>query len=135
MIEQIRVLIADDHPIVREGLEVVLASEDDMELVAQATNGDEAVRLAQETRPDVIIMDLQMPVKDGLTAIREIGEANLDAQILVLTSFPDDTRSLPPSRRAPSGSCSRTRPRNICWKLSEPSTGAKVPCTQPLPPS
>jgi NarL family two-component system response regulator LiaR len=86
----IRVLIADDHPIVREGLEVVLASEPDMELVAQATNGEEAVRLAQETQPDVIIMDLKMPVKDGLTAIREINQADLDTQILVLTSFPDD---------------------------------------------
>ena len=92
MTEIIRVMIADDHPIVREGLEVVLASQLDMELVAQATNGDEAVRLAQETRPDVIIMDLQMPVKDGMTAIREIGEANLNAQILVLTSFPDDDK-------------------------------------------
>ena len=92
MTETIRVMIADDHPIVREGLEVVLASQLDMELVAQATNGDEAVLLAQETQPDVIIMDLQMPVKDGMTAIREIGEANLNAQILVLTSFPDDDK-------------------------------------------
>lgn len=88
----IRILIADDHPIVREGLEVVLASEPDMELVASAANGDEAVRLAQKTQPDVIIMDLKMPVKDGLTAIREICHANLDAQILVLTSFPDDDK-------------------------------------------
>jgi NarL family two-component system response regulator LiaR len=88
----IRVLIADDHPIVREGLEVVLASEPDMEMVGQATNGDEAERLAQETQPDVIIMDLQMPVKDGLTAIKEINQAGLDAQILVLTSFPDDDK-------------------------------------------
>ncbi len=68
----IRVLIADDHPIVREGLAVVLALETDMELVAQVTNGDEAMRLAQETQADVSIMDLQMPVNAGLTAIREI---------------------------------------------------------------
>jgi NarL family two-component system response regulator LiaR len=88
----IRVLIGDDHPIVREGLEVVLASETDVELVAQATNGDEAVRLARRMHPDVIIMDLQMPVKDGLTAIREINQAGLDTQILVLTSFPDDDK-------------------------------------------
>ena len=91
-VHPILILIADDHPIVREGLEVVLASERDMELVGQATNGDEAVRLAQETWPDVIIMDLQMPVKDGLTAIREINQAGLDTQILVLTSFPDDDK-------------------------------------------
>jgi NarL family two-component system response regulator LiaR len=84
--------IADDHPIVRQVLEVVLAAQDDMDLVAQATNGDEAMRLAQETQPDVIIMDLQMPAKYGLTAIREIGNLGLDAQILVLTSFPDDDK-------------------------------------------
>ena len=92
MAEQIRILIADDHPIVRQGLEIVLAAQPDLELVAQATNGEEAVQLAQDTQPDVIIMDLLMPVKDGLTAIGEIKRANLDAQILVLTSFPDDDK-------------------------------------------
>jgi DNA-binding NarL/FixJ family response regulator len=88
----IHILIADDHPIVRQGLGVVLAAQDDMELVAEAVNGDEAVRLAHKTRPDVIIMDLQMPVKDGLAAIQEIDQAGLGAQILVLTSFPDDDK-------------------------------------------
>ena len=89
-IHPIRVLIADDHPIVRQGLGVVLAAQPDMELVAEATDGEEAVRQAREMQPDVIIMDLQMPVKDGLTAIKEIDRARLAAQILVLTSFPDD---------------------------------------------
>jgi len=92
MAEKIRILIADDHPIVRQGLEVVLAAHSDLELVAQATNGEEAVHLAKETQPDVIIMDLQMPVKDGLAAIDEIKRTHLDAQILVLTSFPDDDK-------------------------------------------
>jgi len=92
MAEQIRILIADDHPIVRQGLEVVIASQPDFELVAQATNGEEAVQLAQDTQPDVIIMDLKMPVKDGLTAIDEIKRTNLDVQILVLTSFPDEDK-------------------------------------------
>lgn len=59
-------------------------------LVAQAGNGEEAVRLAQETQPDVIVMDLHMPAKDGLTAIEEIKASNSDTKILVLTSFPDD---------------------------------------------
>ena len=89
MSEQIRIIIADDHPIVRQGLEVVLNAQDDMSLVGQATNGEEAVRLAQELRPDVIIMDLQMPVKDGLAAIREIDRSDVVANILVLTSFPE----------------------------------------------
>jgi NarL family two-component system response regulator LiaR len=65
-----------------------------MELFAEATDGDEAVRLARETQPDVIIMDLQMPVKDGLTAIEEIDQAGMETQVLVLTSFPDDDKVL-----------------------------------------
>lgn len=90
MTELIRVMIADDHPIVRQGLDVVLAAQPDMELVAEATNGEEAVRLAQQLRPDIIVMDLQMPVMDGLTAIGHIDKTCPDTRILVLTSFPDD---------------------------------------------
>lgn len=90
MTEPIRVLIADDHPVVRQGLSVMLAAQPDMELVAEAADGEEAVRLSQKTKPDVIIMDLKMPVKDGLTAISEIDQLKLHAQILVLTSFPED---------------------------------------------
>ena len=90
MSQKIRVLIADDHPIVRQGLGVVLAAQPDMALVAEASNGQEAVDLAQETQPDVIIMDLMMPVKDGLTAIKEIDPILPATRILVLTSFPDD---------------------------------------------
>lgn len=90
MSEQIQVIIADDHPIVRQGLEVVINAQSDMALVGQATNGEEAVHLAHELQPDVIIMDLQMPVKDGLAAIKEIDRSDVSASILVLTSFPED---------------------------------------------
>ena len=90
MTEPIRVLIADDHPIVRQGLNVVLNAQADMALVAEAANGEEAVCLAQEIEPDVIIMDLMMPVKDGLTAITEINQMMLNSRVLVLTSFPED---------------------------------------------
>jgi len=90
MNETIRILIADDHPIVRQGLELLVSAQSDLELVAQASNGEEAVQLAKETRPDVIVMDLQMPVKNGLTAITEINQLGIGANILVLTSFPED---------------------------------------------
>lgn len=90
MTDTIRILIADDHPIVRQGLELVVSAQPDLELVAQASNGEEAVQSAKETQPDVIVMDLQMPVKDGLTAINEINQLEIDSKILVLTSFPDD---------------------------------------------
>jgi DNA-binding NarL/FixJ family response regulator len=92
MSEQIRILIADDHPIVRQGLELVFSTHADLDLVAQATDGQEAVHLARETKPDVIVIDLQMPIKDGLQAIEEIKELDQAAQILVLTSFPDDDK-------------------------------------------
>ena len=92
MNEPIRVLIADDHPIVRQGMELVLASEHDLNLVGQASNGGEAVLLAQELDPDVIVMDLEMPVKDGITSIEEIKQRDIGAQILVVTSFTDDDK-------------------------------------------
>jgi NarL family two-component system response regulator LiaR len=90
MADLIRVLIADDHPIVREGLEAVLSMQPDIELVAEAANGEEAVDKTLETQPDVIAIDLKMPVKDGVQAIAEISRALPAVRILVLTSFEDD---------------------------------------------
>ncbi len=93
--ETIRVLIADDHAVVREGLAAILALQSDMELVGEATDGVQVVALAQALQPDVILTDLVMPRQDGLAAIREIKAANPDARILVLTSFADDERVFP----------------------------------------
>ena len=90
--EVIRVMIADDHPIVRQGLALILASQSDMELIATAKDGTEAVEIALETNPDVVIMDIQMPNKDGITAIQEILEKRPNMLVLVLTSFPDDDK-------------------------------------------
>jgi NarL family two-component system response regulator LiaR len=87
---KIRILIADDHPLIRQGLEVVLRVQPDMEVVAAATNGDQAITLTQKTKPDVIIMDLVMPVLGGLAAIKEITKIYPSAHILVLTSFAHD---------------------------------------------
>ncbi len=91
----LRILIADDHAIVREGLEAVLSTRPDLELVGAATNGLEAVNLAEKLHPDVILIDLVMPQMDGLTAIQSIRTANPQARILVLTSFADDERVFP----------------------------------------
>jgi DNA-binding NarL/FixJ family response regulator len=83
----IRVMIADDHPLIRQGLEVVLGGQEDIQLVASAADGYEAVKLAKENNPDVIIMDVQMPEKDGIAALQEILEFSPDARVLILTSF------------------------------------------------
>lgn len=91
----IRILIADDHAIVREGLRTLISSEPGMELVGEAANGNEAVQKALAVNPDVILMDLVMPVKNGLEAIKEIKESGCMARILVLTSFAEDDKVFP----------------------------------------
>ncbi len=95
MRETIRVLIADDHPLVREGLRGLIAAEPDMELVGEAANGAEAIEKAAALDPDVILLDLLMPVKSGLEAIIEIKQQNPDAKILVVTSFAEDEQIFP----------------------------------------
>jgi len=86
----IKVLIADDHPIVREGLAALIAHRDDMCVVGEAANGQEAFELFQQCEPDVILMDLRMPVVDGVTAITMIRDRNPGARIIVLTTFDGD---------------------------------------------
>ena len=82
-----KILFADDHQIVREGLARLIDREDDMRIVAEAENGADAVRCARELKPDLIMLDLRMPVKDGATAAAEILAADPNAKILLLTSF------------------------------------------------
>ena len=84
---KIRILIADDHAIVRTGLSTLLSTEPDIEVVAHAKNGREAVSMAAEVRPDVVIMDLRMPEMDGAEATAEIQRQLPKTRILVLTSF------------------------------------------------
>jgi NarL family two-component system response regulator LiaR len=88
----IRILIADDHAVVRAGLRSLIAVKPGVELVGEAEDGAEAVKLAVDLQPDVILLDMVMPRKNGLEAIKEIKQANPQARILVLTSFDDDER-------------------------------------------
>jgi DNA-binding NarL/FixJ family response regulator len=86
----IRVVIAEDQALVRRGTALLLSMAPDMECVGQASNGDEAVKLALVLRPDIVLMDLHMPVKGGVAATREITSAQPDTQVLVLTTLDDD---------------------------------------------
>jgi DNA-binding NarL/FixJ family response regulator len=83
----VRVLVADDQALVRAGLRMLLSGEEDLELVAEASNGREAVALADRWRPDVVLMDIRMPELDGLEASRRILAADPGARVLVLTTF------------------------------------------------
>ena len=86
----IRVMITDDHLIVREGLRLILETADDIEVVGEATDGAECLRLVPELNPDVILMDLQMPRMDGITAIEHLRKQHPEIAIVILTTYNED---------------------------------------------
>ena len=87
---KIKILIADDHAVVREGTRQILAQEPDLEVVAEAADGEEAIRLAGEYRPDVAIMDIAMPKCDGIEATRKIKGLYPGIAVLILSAYDDD---------------------------------------------
>jgi DNA-binding NarL/FixJ family response regulator len=90
--ERVRVLLVDDHAVVRQGLRAFLRLQPDVEVVGEAAGGESAVAAAASARPDVVLMDLVMPGGDGVAAIRELAVAAPGARVLVLSSFADDDR-------------------------------------------
>lgn len=88
--ERTRILLADDHAILRAGLKAILAQEPDLDVVGEAQDGVEALRLARELRPEILILDLHMPRMDGLTALDALREQLPDVKVLVLTSMEDE---------------------------------------------
>jgi len=102
-LNKIRLLIVDDHPIVRDGLQGVLQSQPDIEVVGEAADGEAAVQMANSLSPDIVLMDLRMPVMDGVTALREIRTRNPQCQVLVLTTYDSDADILPAIEAGASG--------------------------------
>ncbi|MCA1030775.1 response regulator transcription factor [Bacillus timonensis] len=99
----IKVLIADDHHVVRRGLLFFLKTQKDIEVVGEAKNGQEAVDLVDSLKPDVVVMDLVMPVMDGIEATKRIIEKHNHMKILILTSFSDQDHVIPAIRAGASG--------------------------------
>jgi DNA-binding NarL/FixJ family response regulator len=87
---KIKILIADDHPVVREGLSSMLSRERDIQVVGEAENGTEAIKKAGELQPDIMLMDLRMPEVDGVEAMRQIKVKNPDMKFIVLTTYDND---------------------------------------------
>jgi DNA-binding NarL/FixJ family response regulator len=90
--EPVRVLIVDDHAVVRQGLITFLELQEEIEVVGEASNGKEALAQVKELKPDVVLMDLVMPIMDGLTAIKEIKTVRPETEVIALTSFADDEK-------------------------------------------
>jgi NarL family two-component system response regulator YdfI len=86
----IRILVADDHLIIRQGLRLILETAEDLELVGEATDGAEALRLCGQLNPDVVLMDLRMPGMDGLTAIEHLRSEQPEVAVVILTTFNED---------------------------------------------
>jgi DNA-binding NarL/FixJ family response regulator len=110
--QPVRLLIADDHPVVRDGLSGMFAADPDFSVVGEASDGSQALRLADALRPDVILMDLRMPGMDGVTAIAELGRRGNPARVLVLTTYDTDSYVLPAIEAGATGYLLKDAPRD-----------------------
>jgi CheY-like chemotaxis protein/two-component sensor histidine kinase len=127
-VDKIRLLVADDHPMLREGLVAVLGTQPDFEVVGEAGDGEDAVRLAERLEPDVILLDLEMPNVDGVEALQRLQEANSSPGP---SSLPPTTRtsaSSAPCAPGPAATCSRAPPGLTSSPPSAPSTPG-APCS------
>jgi DNA-binding NarL/FixJ family response regulator len=92
--DSIRILVADDHPVVRDGLVAILSTQSDFEVVGEAGNGAEAIERAITLRPDVMLLDLEMPELDGVEVLRRLAQSNPEVRVIVFTAFDTDERIL-----------------------------------------
>ncbi len=104
----IRVVVADDEPLIRDSFRLLLETETDITCVGEAANGREAVALIRELRPEVVLMDVRMPVLDGLEATRLVASAGLPSRVLVLTTYDSDQYLYAAIQAGAAGSASRT---------------------------
>jgi NarL family two-component system response regulator LiaR len=103
VVEKISVLIVDDHPVVRQGLRTFLSTQDDLEIVGEAADGEEAVARIKDSVPDVVLMDLVLPGIDGIEATRQAREVSPSTKVIVLTSFADDEKVFPAIKAGAAG--------------------------------
>ena len=116
MAEPIRILIADDHPVVRDGLAAMLSTQADFQVVATAANGQEVVRLAAELQPDIVLLDLEMPELDGVEALARMRSASPAVRALIFTAFDTDERILSAVRAGAQGYLLKGAPREELFR-------------------
>ncbi|HLG65467.1 MAG TPA: response regulator transcription factor [Ktedonosporobacter sp.] len=112
----VRILLADDHPIVREGLRNLLETQPDFEVIAECANGEEAVRKVTQLHPDVLLLDLEMPVMDGVETIRRLSQQPAMPRIIVFTAFDDDERIIHAIQAGANGYLLKDAPREEIFK-------------------
>jgi NarL family two-component system response regulator LiaR len=132
----INILVVDDHPIVREGLVAILEAQDDFNVVAEANNGDEALKQYRRHSPDVVMMDLEMPQVDGVQAIQLIRGHDAEAKVVVLTAYDTDERILQAVQAGARGYLLKGAPRDDIFRavrvvnnggsLLEPAVAGKL---------
>jgi NarL family two-component system response regulator LiaR len=110
--DKIRILLADDHPILREGLRAVLETQPDFEVIAEAANGLEAMRLAIDLQPDILLLDLEMPLLDGVETIRRLRQQQPHFRIIVFTAFDNDERIIHAVQAGANGYLLKEAPRD-----------------------
>ncbi len=116
MAETIRILVADDHPVVRDGLVAILSTQADFQVVGEAADGHEVIRQAESLRPDVILLDLEMPAMDGVEALQRLRADGNAARVLVFTVFDTDERILGAVRAGAQGYLLKGAPREEIFR-------------------
>lgn len=112
----VRILLADDHPIVREGLRTLLETQPDFEVIAECANGEETVRQVMLLHPDILLLDLEMPVMDGVETIRRLSQQPGMPRIIVFTAFDDDERIIHAIQAGANGYLLKDAPREEIFK-------------------
>ncbi|MBZ0303971.1 MAG: response regulator transcription factor [Anaerolineae bacterium] len=112
MTGSVRIVVADDHPVVRDGLVAILSTQADFEVVGEAGNGHEAVQQVMTLRPDVLLLDLEMPEMDGVAVLKRLRQENVGARVLVFTAFDTDDRILDAVQAGAQGYLLKGAPRD-----------------------